>query len=54
MAIETVQEPRELAWYNEKLDRPFDEARRLLEEYSGIPPEEVNPHVLAVVCIPSP
>ena len=39
------------SWYQEHVgkDEINDEAYRLLEEYSGLTPEEVLPHVLAIV-----
>ena len=40
------------AWYAENVDSVPDDARNLLEEYSGLKPEEVVPHVLALVTQP--
>ena len=37
------------AWYSENVDTIPDNARRLLEDYSGLKPEEVMPHVIALV-----
>ena len=41
------------AWFDEKADEIPDDSRQLLEKYSGIPPEEVMPHVQRIVCSPS-
>ena len=37
------------AWYKEDVQSINDDERQLLEEYSGLKPEEVMPHVLALV-----
>ena len=42
------------AWYSEDVDSVPEDARRLLEDYSGLKPEEVIPHVIALVCQISP
>lgn len=38
-----------VAWYAPELSNISGAARKLLEEYSGVPPEQVVPHVLEVV-----
>lgn len=40
------------AWYAESVDPIPDDARCLLEEYSGLKPNEVTPHVTALVIRP--
>ena len=40
---------KELAWYKEDVTAISEPARHLLETYSGIPADEVVPHVLAIV-----
>ena len=39
------------AWFTEHVSSIPDEGRRLLEQYSNIPPEQVLPHVIAIVRI---
>lgn len=36
-------------WYTPDIESISEEGRSLLEEYSGIPPDEVLPHVRAIV-----
>ena len=36
-------------WYMDEVQTIPDSARRLLERYSGLKPEEVLPHVLSIV-----
>ena len=36
-------------WYQEKIESIPDNERELLEQYSGLKPDEVTPHVVAVV-----
>ena len=36
------------AWFKEDVTSIPDDGRRLLEEYSGIPPDDVIPHVLKI------
>ncbi len=39
-----------LSWYRVDIgDKLSDQAKKLLEEYSGIPPEEIERHIYAVV-----
>ena len=40
------------AWYQENVESIPDAGRQLLEIYSGIPPEQVLPHVIAIVRSP--
>ena len=40
------------AWYTEHVESIPNEGRHLLEVYSGIPPERVLPHVVAIVRSP--
>ena len=37
------------AWFTEQITSIPEAGRRLLEEYSGVAPEEVLPHVIRVV-----
>lgn len=39
------------AWFTEHVESIPEAGRRLLEGYSGIPPDQVLPHVIAVVSI---
>lgn len=44
-----------LQWYRPEIgDKLNAQTRKLLEEYSGIPPDEVEAHCYAVVCLTSP
>ena len=38
-------------FYDAELEEVPEKAKKLLQEYSKIPPDEVLPHVLEVVCI---
>lgn len=40
---------RSVAWYDKTFSGVPADARELLEKYSKIPPEEVEPHVLSIV-----
>ena len=40
---------RDVVWYQKDLDEVPENARRLLEQYSNIPPGQVKEHVYAVV-----
>ena len=42
-------EGKNVNWYRSNLESVQEPARRLLETYSGVPPEEVVSHILAVV-----
>jgi len=41
---------RSVPWYNERLEELNDGTRELLESYSGIPKDQVMPHIYKVVC----
>lgn len=41
---------RSVPWYNEHLEKLSDGTRELLENYSGIPKDQVLPHIYKVVC----
>jgi hypothetical protein len=47
---EGKSDPKSFPWYMEDLSSLSEPARRLLEEYSHIPPEEVEGHVKSMVC----
>lgn len=40
---------RSVAWYDKTFSGVPEDARELLEKYSKIPPDEVEPHVLSMV-----
>lgn len=40
---------KSVAWYDKTFSGVPADARELLEKYSKIPPEEVEPHVLSMV-----
>lgn len=41
---------KDVRWYKTDIDTISEPARQLLETYSGIAPDQVIPHILAVVC----
>jgi len=52
MASSTIHQPdgEHQNWYTGDVTAIPLEARKLLEQYSKIPPNEVVPHILEVVC----
>ena len=48
---EMTAEPRQ--WYTENVAKIPEGARQLLQNYSGLEPEEVIPHVVSVVRVSS-
>ena len=42
---------RSVHWYSNEIKVDIAPAGQLLEEYSGIPAEEVEAHIRAVVCV---
>lgn len=42
---------KDVPWFSNKVLNLTEQARKLLEEYSGIPPEKVEAHVLEVVSL---
>lgn len=42
-------DPKELPWYEPKIDNIPEPAKTILENYSKIPPEQVLQHVMDVV-----
>ena len=49
--LEVKNDPRDdIARYNENIEQDITPARKLLEEYSKIPPERVIDHIHTVVC----
>lgn len=45
---------RSVPWFDEKLSSVPDDARALLEKYSGIPHDEVESHVVKIVRFHTP
>ena len=49
--IQVKNDPRNhMLRYTKDIERDITPARKLLEDYSKIPPDQVNAHIQAVVC----
>ena len=51
---EVQNDPRDnMARYSKEIEDDITSARKLLEEYSKVPPDQVIAHIHAVVCLPA-
>ncbi len=51
---EVQNDPRDnMARYSKEIEDDITSARKLLEEYSKVPSDQVIAHIHAVVCLPS-
>lgn len=52
--IEVKNDPRDsMPRYIKDIEEDITPARKLLEEYSKVPPDQVISHIHAVVCLPA-
>ena len=49
-ALPTDGRDKSVAWYSKEIKEDLTPAQKLLEEYSGIPSDQVVAHIVNVVC----
>lgn len=52
--VQSSARDKNVPWYTADFTDLQPSARALLEQYSKIPPEQVVPHILDIVCLTSP